>query len=261
VTAAGVTSEVPFSIALRGGAADWPEMTAYAYEQAAALPGLHALDVAVCQSADGVLVCSYDPSTLRVTGKDRTIADEDWATLSRLTVKATQTSQPDQPRRPLARLEEILDAHLAQSVIVVEPRVSAAAGNLMALLLSMGQPERVIWKQPVTSTRFAEAKRHGFTTWGYVLDEPAHLGRNLTRYAASDTIDLLGTSRNRKDSFITRVVDVARQQQKQVIAWDVHDVADRTRLLELGCTGLASSHIKELMAHPVPARQLPPAAR
>ena len=241
----------PFYLAHKGGSGDWPEMTAYAYDQAAGLPGLEAVDLSVCRTADGILVCSYDKTTKRLTGKDLTILDEDWATLSRLTVKSTETSRPSQPRRPFARLEEVLDAHLGRFTFFVEPRVQEAAGNLMAQLISYDQPERIVWKQPVTSTRFAEAKRHGFATWGYVLDEPAHLGDNLRRYAAASTIDMLGVGRNRSDTFIAGVVKAASAVQKPVIAWDVRTARERARVLELGCRGVASSEIRTLLAAPV----------
>lgn len=59
--------EVPFAAAHRGGGGDWPEMTAYAYEQAVQLPEVHALEVSVCLSSDGVLVCSHDSSLKRVS--------------------------------------------------------------------------------------------------------------------------------------------------------------------------------------------------
>lgn len=252
---------IPFYIAHRGGARDWPEMTAYGYDRAAQLPGLEALDISVCQTADGVLVCSFEQSTKRLTGHDLTIGKEDWSTLSALTVTAKHTNDPRQPRQPFARFDDVVQAHIGSSIIVVEPRDSQAAGNLMATLLSLGFPERVVWKQPVTSTRFAEAKRHGFATWGYVLDEAAHLGANLKRHAADDAIDMLGASHNRPDAFIANVARAARSQQKKMIGWDVRDLDTRARMLELGCTGIASSDITNMLSHPVTAAELPPKQR
>lgn len=261
VTVATLTQQNPFYIAHRGGAGDWPEMTAYGYEQAATLPGLQAMSISVCRTADGVLVCSSDTTTKRLTGRDLTILKEDWSTLSQLTVTASQTTNPRQPRRPFARFDDVIDAHIDRFVFFVEPQVSEAAGNLMAKLISMDQPERIVWKQPITSSRFAEAKRHGFATWAYVLDEPAHTGHNLVRLAASDTIDMLGTSRARADAFISKVAMAAASNQKKMIGWDVKDDQDRARLLKLGCNGIASSTIREILADPLPARESPPAER
>src|SRR5687767_13268304 len=61
-TTASLTAASPFYIAHRGGGGNWPEMTAYAYEQATKIKGLQALEISVCLSADGVLVCSHDPT-------------------------------------------------------------------------------------------------------------------------------------------------------------------------------------------------------
>ena len=72
-------------------------MTAYAYAQAAKVPGLQAMEISVCLSADGVLVCSHDPTTARMTGTPYTIAEQTWATLSTLKVSGAETTEPDQP--------------------------------------------------------------------------------------------------------------------------------------------------------------------
>ena len=66
-------------------------MTAFAYSRAAAFPALKALEISVCRSADGVLVCSHDPTTERVTGVPYTIARETWATLSELEVGSEES--------------------------------------------------------------------------------------------------------------------------------------------------------------------------
>ena len=68
VSVAALTADDPFYIAHRGGGGNWPEMTAYAYAQAAQVAEIKALEISVCLSADGVLVCSHDPTTTRLTG-------------------------------------------------------------------------------------------------------------------------------------------------------------------------------------------------
>ena len=47
---AALTAADPFYIAHRGGGGNWPEMTAYAYAQAAQVPGIKALEISVCLS-------------------------------------------------------------------------------------------------------------------------------------------------------------------------------------------------------------------
>ncbi len=247
VTVQSLTATEPFYIAHRGGGGDWPEMTAYAYAQAAKLPGISALEISVCLSADGVLVCSHDPGTRRMTGTDYTIADQTWATLSTLQVSAAETSKPSQPAQPLTRFDDVVDTYIDRFVLFVEPKVSAAAGPLMARMDALGQPERVVWKQPVNSRLFADAKRRGFSTWGYALDDDDHIGADLLRYAASPDVDMMGAPQGAPDALITRVSRAAADHGKQTIAWPIRSPADRERVLNLGCTGMMTSRPLEVL--------------
>lgn len=250
LNARNLSRENPFFIGARGSARDWPELTAYGFEQAAALPEVKAMEIWVCRTSDGVLVGSADPTTTRLTGKKLTILDETWATLSSLQVTSKETTDHGQPSQPFARLEDLLDRYIDRFVFFVEPRVPEAITNLTAHLIALGRPERVVWKQPINSNRFDAAKQHGFSTWGYVLDEPGHTGRNLPRLASSDAIDMLGVAVGRPTTLISSVVDAAGQNQKPVIAWNVDNKAALDRALKLGCTGIASRAVREIVAAP-----------
>ncbi len=237
----------PFYIAHRGGGRDWPQMTGYAYQQAAMLPGLQAIEVSACITKDGVLVCSHDPNTLSATGYDAVIGNVNWADISTLLVRSSSTLDPKQPARPITKYSSVIYNYLSKFVVFAEPKTSAAAVNLMYNLKEMAQPQRTVWKQPINSTRFAEAKKNGFSTWGYVLNEPDHLGANLTRYAASEYIDALGAPLSESDDFIKAIVDAAGQNGKPTIAWAISTTADRDRALRLGCKGLMTSEIRGLL--------------
>jgi len=250
VTVPGLITDTPFYVAHRGGGGDWPEMTAYAYAQAALVPGLKALEVSACLSSDGVLVCSHDPSTERVTNTKATISKETWATLSKLKVTAAETRDPHQARQPMARFEDIVRTYLDDFVLFVEPKVAEAVQPMMDLMVRLGQPQRVVWKQPINSTTFAVARQHGFATWGYVLDEPAHLGYHLTNHAASPDLDMLGASQDQSDSFIRAVVAAASANGKPTIGWPARRTSDRDRLLGLGCRGLMTSNPVEVVPPP-----------
>jgi glycerophosphoryl diester phosphodiesterase len=237
----------PFYIAHRGGGGDWPEMTAYAYEQAAKVPGLKAMEVSVCLSADGVLVCSHDATTSRLTGASYTIAKETWQTLSALRVSGAETTDPTQPSQAFSRFDDIIEQVIDNFVVFVEPKATEAGDPLMARLVQLNQAPRVVWKQPINSSRFGEAKSHGFATWGYVLNEPDHLKANLTRLAASTDVDMLGAPLSESDEFIRAIVDAGRANAKPVIAQTVRTFTDRSRAVDLGCTGLMTSTIVELL--------------
>ncbi len=246
-TAASLTATSPFYIAHRGGGGNWPEMTAYAYEQAAKIQGLQALEISVCLSSDGVLVCSHDPTTKRVTGVDYTIAKETWATLSKLRTTAARTTDPTQPARPLARLDDIVERYIGRYVLFIEPKVPAAEGPLMRRLTSLLNPERVVWKQVLTSPRFGQAKDVGFTTWGYVLDYPEFLGANLTRLSADPKIDMLGIPVLGPSRIIEAASTAAAENGKKTIAWPITIKAERERALGFGAAGLMTSNVVELV--------------
>lgn len=251
-TVASLVSDSPFYIAHRGGGANWPEMTAYAYDQATHLPGLKAIEISVCLTADGVLVCSHDATTKRVTGVDYQINLEQWSTLAPLMVTSVYTTDPTQPARPFSRFDDVIEAHLDRFVAFVEPKTPEAIEPLMAKMVSLGQPERVVWKQPVNQENFARAKSHGFSTWGYVLDEPGHTYvPRLARFAASPDIDMLGVQRIRSDAFVGKVVSAASANNKKTIMWEIRSAEDRARAMALGCTGMMTSNIASVPQLPL----------
>lgn len=241
-----LTADAPFLVGWRGGARDWPEMTEYAYQQTATLPDVQAVELVVGQTADSVLVCIADPTTKRVTGLDYTVAEEKWATLAQLRVHAKATKEPRQPSQPLARLDEVVDRLIDRFVILVEPGSRECVPNLMAAVIALNAPGRVIWKQPITSDRFGEAKLHGFSTFGYVLNDPLHLGDNLRRLAQSDDIDMIGISITQQPKTVGTVLDVARQNGKRTITWRVSGRADLNRAIGLGFDGIGTEAIREL---------------
>lgn len=241
----------PFYIAHRGGGRNWPAMTAYAYEQAANIPNVTALEISVCISADGVLVCNHNPTTTDMTGVPYRIADETWETLSSLMVSPKYTLNPKQPARPFTRFDEVVERYIDDYVLFVEPKVSAAAAPLMARMAALKQPERVVWKQPINSWRFWPAKKRGFTTWGYVLDEPGHTGDNLKRYAASPDIDMLGVYNAYGDDLVDEVVRAADDEGKRAIMWEIKTLGQRAHALRAGCQGLMTSNVVDVVNAPL----------
>jgi hypothetical protein len=242
-----LTQSSPFFLGSRGGARDWPEMTLYSYQQAATVPKILAMEISVCGTADGVLVCSADPTTERMTGQDLTIALQTWQTLSALRVRSDQTKDPGQPAQPLARFDQVIDQFIDRFVFFVEPTNKMGIPSLLAKLISLDRPEHIVWKQPINSTRFGEARRHGFGTLGYVLDEPGHTGSNLRRLAASADIEMLGVSIARPAALLGDVLQVAGQYRKPAAAWNVQDRADLQRATKLGFQGIGSPAIREIV--------------
>lgn len=251
ITTAELVRGNPFYIAHRGGSRDWPQLTAYAYSQAIKVHHLRALEISVCITSDGVLVCSHDNVTTAATGVPYRIIEQTWDTLSQLEVLPTGTIDPTQPARPFTRFDDVVEQYIDDYVLFVEPKVSAAAGKLMKRMSAFGQPDRVVWKQPINSSRFAAAKQQGFSTWGYVLDEPAHTGQNLQRYAASPAVDMLGAYNALPDAFVADVVAAAQANDKLTIGWTIGSVAQRNRMYDLGCTGMMTSDVLNVVNAPL----------
>jgi len=242
-----LTASAPFIIGARGGARDWPEMTSFGFEQAATIPAIRAMELSVARTADEVLVCSADPTTKRVTDRDLVIADETWATLSKLRVHSRDTKEPSQPVRPFARFDDIIDRFIDRFVFFVEPVSNEAVTILMPKLMSLHAPNRIVWKQPITSNRFGEARLHGFATWGYVLSDPAHLGKNLGRFASSDEIDMIGASIT-KPKVVRSVLEVAERYDKLAVARNVQSGSDLGHAVDRGFVGISTTAVREIAA-------------
>lgn len=256
-TIASVTSQTPFYIAHRGGQRNWPEMTAYAYGQATSLPFVEAIEISVCATADGVLVCSHDPTTTRVTGLDYEIAKQPWSTLEPLMVTSRFTEDPSQPSRPLTRLDEVLELYLSKYVVFIEAKTAPALPPLKALLVALNQPARTVWKHPINSGHFEWAKEQGFGTWGYALDEPAHSMDKVRALAAEPRIDMLGVHWSRSDEVLTEFAAIAQSFNKKVIMWSLETPEQRARALKFGASGLMTADIKGLPLLPIASDRSP----
>lgn len=248
---ANLVRQKPFYIAHRGGRLNWPEMTAFAYGQAAALPFVQAIEVSVHLTKDGVLVCSHDANLERVTGASYEVRKANWAQLEHLVVTSAYTDNPTQPYRPLSRLDEVLPRYIRDLVVFVEPKSKDAIRPLQEMLEGLNQPERTVWKQPVNQPNFSWAKQRGFGTWGYVLDERGHKGERLERLVADPSIHMLGVERTRSDNDVATVVRLASSLGKPTIMWSIETAEHRSRALRLGCRGMMAADIRNLPTVPL----------
>lgn len=243
--------ESPFYIAHRGGWLNWPEMTAFAYEQATALPFVKAVEVSVVVTLDGILVCSHDLSTKRMTGAPYEIPKVPWSTLEPLLVTSAFTEDPSQPYRPLTRLDQIIGTLLKSHIVFIEPKSPETVEPLKSLLTQVNQPARTVWKQPINQKHFEWAKSQGFTTWGYALDEPSHTGDRLKKLVADPAIDMFGIEFKRDDAAVQVLVELASAVGKTTVMTNVQNSEQRQRAMSLGCRGLMTANIKELPLDPM----------
>lgn len=152
----------PAYIAHRGGSADWPEGTSYAYDRAADWSPSMALEAPVWLTADGVWVVCHDRTTGAEFDADLDIAASTWAQLSALrTVDGGQ---------PMARLPDVLAEH-PDRVWLIDDKPAADPAGLLDLLDAAGGPDRFVLKSYGPSVAVPEAARgRGYLTWGYWFD-------------------------------------------------------------------------------------------
>jgi len=250
-TFADLVAEKPFYIAHRGGWRNWPEMTAFSYQQAVALPLVKAIEISVVLTADGVLVCSHDLTTTRLTGAPYAIARVPWATLEPLLVTSAYTDDPSQPYRPLSKLDDVIDHHIQSHVVFIEPKSADAVEPLKRKLVELNQPTRTVWKQPINQANFAWAKGRGYSTWGYALDEPSHTGSRLRTLVADSRIDMFGIEFKRDSAAVSELVDLAAAVGKTTVMTNVETPDQRRRALGLGCRGLMTADIRNLPGIPI----------
>ena len=220
-------------VAHRGGSADWPEETLYAYTQAAAWANAAtlALECSVWMSSDGVFVASHDQTTGRVfNGTNYDINVTPWATLSTLTTKVGGY--------PIARLDTLLPA-FPDRAWFVENKGSSGITAFFNLLDANGGPARIVSKQPANNTTVnAEARARGYKSWGYYFDADTP-----TIAATQSRWDLLGEDYAASAASWAEV----KSYGKPVLAHIVDTAAHKTLAASYSPAGFMASGVQEVV--------------
>lgn len=224
----------PFYIAHRGSGDNWTEHSAYAYASALGA-GMKAIEISVHATADGVLVCHHDPNTLRMTGKNLTIADQTYSTIALLRSDARQWLGPAAQVQPIPRLKDILDVHAATHIIFLEDKTDSHSRELLDLMDSYPDArQHFVWKQPAISESYSKANAHGYKTWGYF-----EAGTSGQYQLLVPRFDYVGINTAATDEETSALVGF----KKPVIAWEVHNRWMRDRLIRLGVQGMMCSNV------------------
>lgn len=206
-------------------------MAAYAGAVAA---GATALEVSVCATADGVLVCHHDLDLQRLSGDPRRISDLTWEQLQTVRVDARAWLGPDVPLEPLPRLSEVLDRFAPSTVIFIEDKQGTNTAQLLDVMDGYEEAtEHFVWKQWAGASQHRAASERGYRTWGYFGEELLDRSAEL-----AEEFDLLGVYHRLSDDQIASVV----ARGKPVICWEVHDRATQERLGEIGVVGMMCSN-------------------
>ncbi len=228
-------TETPFYIAHRGSGDNWVEHSLDAYTHAIAA-GAKAIEISVCSTSDGYLVCHHDTTTVDpATGADTDIALTSLAELSRRRTDARAWLGPAAAPQPIPLLSTVLDRFAATHVIFLEDKQGTNTKALLKMMASYPDPtSHFVWKQWAAAHQHLSAASKGYKTWGYFTPELYPRAAQL-----SQGFDYLGVYHTDSEADIASVVALG----KPVIAWEIHYRYMRDRMQRLGVLGMMCSNL------------------
>ncbi|WP_271177058.1 glycerophosphodiester phosphodiesterase [Leifsonia poae] len=236
----------PFTVAHRGGSADWPEMSLFAYQQSAA-HHVDALEISLARTADGVWFGLHDATLDRTSGTSGFVAaDHTWSEVSKHTITAAETNDPAQPRRPYLRFEDLLREFGETHTIFIDPKVVPAEHfpELLKLTKRVSRPrETFVAKGYCTSGAWpAFAAEQKWRSWGYYYGaeievSPELLSSTQARWSS------LGLDYQASSGSWSQVTALG----KPVIAHIIPTRTDADRVRTLGAQGLMISGVTEVL--------------
>src|SRR5690606_6961155 len=202
----------------------------------------------VWRTADGVFVCHHDQSTNRMTGVDLDIPSSSWAELQDLMNQPDECIDTDQPARPMARLEQILD-NFPNHIISIEMKGpgSASMAPFLDLLDTYDRKDRIIIQMFAGGqSQLTQAKARGYTTWANAFDEeitdhPEWFGSN---------VDLVGLNWDATDEQWEAAVSYG----KPTIGHVIGSLAQALTAISQGANGLTISRWCPPAEHRPPGR-------
>jgi hypothetical protein len=236
----------PFSVAHHGGSADWPEMSLYAYRQAAAHHA-DALEVSLARTSDGVWFGLHDATLDRTSGTSGFVASEHtWREVSRYSITAGGTNDPSQPRRPYLRFEDLLREFGETHSIFVDPKVVPARyfPELVTLTSRVSNPrETFVAKGYCTSADWAAfAAEQKWRSWGYYYGAEIEATADLLSSTQADWTSL-GLDYGSSKSAWSQVTALG----KPVIGHIIPTKAGAEQARSKGARGLMLSGVTEVL--------------
>jgi len=232
----------PFYLAHRGGSANWPEMSLYAYTQAG-FWGVGALELSLQRTSDGVWFGLHDASLDRRSGTTGFIASEHtWAEVQAYQITAAETTDVTQPTRPYATFQEIIDAYYDSHIFFIDVKDALSYRNeLLDMMDAMpgDTTEKFVAKYYGPATTWAiSARARGYKTWGYFYEVNA---ANLATYQSF--YDILGMEYGASASTWTTVTSFG----KPVIGHVIANSTQATAAFAGGAVGLMVSGVQQVI--------------
>ncbi len=223
----------PVAIAHRGSAANYPENTMAAFQDAVDL-GYGYVETDVHATRDGVLVAFHDDRLDRVTGHKGLIAGLDWAEVAQARVHG---------REPIPLFDELLMTW-PDLRINIDPKADGAVAPLVKALNRPDVLARVcvgsfsgrrlkhlrsmLGPSLCTSMGPGEVVRLRLASLGLPVSDFTALAAQVPlRHYGLPVVD-------------GRFIDAAHARNLKVHVWTINDAAEMRRLLDLGVDGIMS---------------------
>lgn len=246
---------MPRLYAHRGAAAELPENTLPSFERAASY-GVHALEMDVHMSSDGVVVVSHDPDGQRMCRESRAIKQTPYAEIARWDAGwGFVTANKDRPFADsglrVPRLDEVLDAFpdLYINVDLKQGHPSMVA-EVMKIVRQARAEERVILASfsQATLLHLRAAGYPGITAMAALdlaaaLFLPSSLVRSLPWRGQAAQIP---TGHGRFTLAARSIIARLHGLGARVDFWTINDPRQARTLLELGADGIMTDDPKAI---------------
>lgn len=255
-----------FKVGHRGSSANWPEFSMYGYTQAARY-GVHALEISLNRTSDGVWFGMHDADLGRVSGDpfntDPTTLT--WAALNASfdTLGSTAALDPTQPDRPFATFQEIATA-FPRHVLIIDPKYRWSASEqdeFFALLDTYGGGQKLDGTPTTPQQRCiikgycdsigpdgvaTRAATEGYKSWGYFYD--ANFADWSTYAPAWDwlSVDAGASPVNWATARATATAD-----SKPLVGHVIGNQTNLDLVLGYGADGIMASNIQGLVVPPL----------
>ncbi len=236
----------PFTIAHRGGSADWPEQSQYSYQQASEA-GVDALEMSVGRSSDGVWFGCHDKTLDRTSGTTGfVVAEHTWAEIQRHEIKPPD-GHSHQPARPYWRLDDLIESYRKHHAIWVDPK-AVDPKHYPELIDVMSAHVRVlkdvfVAKSDATNTVWAKIARvHEMQTWGFYYDSDLNQDPQLFKRTERPWT-MLGLNWDASAQWWHRFAADGRPVVAHVLA----EKSQRTQSLSRGAHGLMIAGVTEVL--------------
>jgi glycerophosphoryl diester phosphodiesterase len=219
----------------RGGAQVWPENSFTAFRNTAALK-VDQVEFDVHPTRDGRLVVIHDPTLDRTTSGRGAVAEQDWVSLSRVTLNGT-----DGERLPL--IEDVIAIFKSTAIdLRLEIKVDASGeryNGLEAQVVGMLRGHDMLARTVITSFQMAtldEVRRHGAPRMLIWLVSPAVLRDiggidDMTQVARRHDVPAVSLHHRTLDRTAVKAV---RRAGLGIGGWAAHDDVAIRKMFELG---------------------------